>query len=551
MDRPAARDAESCEPLTAVPRRKLCTRRRASWACLLLLLLLTTASGLGSWYMGRLVDAGVWDAAVVDRPGATGYGRFADSYTLFVVRFLNVSNAAEVLERGAKPKLVEVGPFVYKQYQSRKDIKFDSESDMVSYRQHTWSEFDKDETLARSNGVYHSDTDVKITTLNLIFSGMRTMTSQSALHMLGGLLWRSDFERLFEQRTPRELLEGYNVTFKLMGLPVHTVAFPGIAPNLPKAKDPNMLHTSAIHVGAHENDKTFSYMTWEGQSEARVQCPFGSLHLPFSHGCKAGQQPCCGQKELVPLWNTTQMPGEFDADANAVRGTTGEQFRRGLIEDVEEVEMYFSLVRRAMRLATTPGEQRRHQGIPVRTFRPDYGTFWANATERPANARYYQWGPSGLVNMSMALGADLYMSPAHFLGCDPSLSEAVEGLRPDPDKHGFLMGVEPTTGITLETYCTVMLSGRVHAEPDAPGTHGHGWFPALAGRTLYVPIAWFGLEVPDLPPEVVNVLLAMNMGQRMEIILRCACIGGSTALAVAMLIRSLCYVKVGCGRAAA
>jgi len=489
------------------------------------------------------VEAGVWDAAVVDGPGTAGYGRFADSYTLFVVTFMNISNAAEVLKLGAKPKLVEVGPFVYRQHQSRKDIEFDSESDMVTYRQHTWIELDRNETMARTHGAYRSDTDVKITTLNLIFSGMRTMASRRALHTFGGLLWKNDYERLFEERTPRELLEGYNVTFKMMGLPVYTVTFPGFFPVLPKSQDPNMLHTSAIHVGANQNDKTFSYVTWEGQSEVRTQCPFGTLHLPFSHGCTVGQQPCCGQKEPVPVWNTTLMPEEYDADANAVQGTTGEQFRRGLTRDVEEVDIYFSLARRTMRLATTPGEHREHQGIPVRTFRTDYSTFWANATERPANSRYYQWGPSGLMNMTMVLGADIYMSPAHFLGCDPSLVEAVEGLRPDPAKHGFAMGVEPTTGITVESHGSIMVSGRVHAEPDAPGTRGRGWFPALSDRTIFTPVAWFGMEIPDLPPEVVNVLLEMRMGQQMEVVLFWAFVGGSAALALTVTVQSLCCIK--------
>merc|ERR1719446_1358564 len=117
-------------------------------------------------------------------------------------------------------------------------------------------------------------------------------------------------------------------------------------------------------------------------------------------------------------------------------------------------------------MVTTPGEGTfQYQGIALRKFRPDGKLLWGNSMERPANARYYQWGPSGLMNLTMLFGADIYISLPHFLNSDPQLVDEFTGLNPDKNLHDLYIGVEPYSGITLEEQMRAMVSVKLQAEP--------------------------------------------------------------------------------------
>merc|ERR1719331_634231 len=97
------------------------------------------------------------------------------------------------------------------------NVSFNSFSDgTVTYRQHQSLEFNEKETFEATNGTYNSDSQVRITSVNLIFNGMRMQAGRSYWHLICDfLLWKDDFHRLFEQRTPQELVRGYNVSIKL------------------------------------------------------------------------------------------------------------------------------------------------------------------------------------------------------------------------------------------------------------------------------------------------------------------------------------------------
>lgn len=64
------------------------------------------------------------------------------------------------------------------------------------------------------------------------------------------------------------------------------------------------------------------------------------------------------------------------------------------------------------------------------------------------NARYYCFGPSGLLNMSkLSGGVELFASKPHFLGGHPWLQEQFNGaLHPDSERHNTYLDVEPITG---------------------------------------------------------------------------------------------------------
>lgn len=439
---------------------------------------------------------GIKEAIVVDSENASGYGQFANESLyadkLFIVHFFNITNAPDILASpDVKPALEEVGPFIYKRHSIRSDTVFSKAADTVSFRLRSWIEFDAEATSIATKGRHKSDTEAVITTINMLFLGMRVQAGRSYWHLIcDHLLWKSDFKRLFEHRTPRELLAGYTVNIKLPLLPAIPIAFPGLQPNLPVDQDPDMIHRSTIRMGASNLNEAFRFVNWREQAEAAAICPYGSLHLPLDKQCKEEPYPCCGQKDPVPVWDQSPAVGEFDSDANAVLGTTGDQFRPGLHRPKEQVEVWFDLTQRAVPFVTHEGEPNfEYHGISLRTFRPDSTMFWGNAKDRDANRRYYQWGPSGLANLSVLFGADVFASLPHFLNADASLLDGVTGLNPDPSLHDLFLGVEPYTGMTMVEQQRAMISAKIQAESNAAGSGK--WFPTLGDRQIFVPVAWF------------------------------------------------------------
>lgn len=482
-------------------RKPSCCQSLACGACAVFWMALVSLALalLAPLFLQHMIDQGITDGTVINSESASGYQHFLnysyESENRFIVTFFNISNAAEVLEApNVKPRLEEVGPFVYTAFRNRSDVEFEDGGDTVSYRQHFWIEFNEKETMEQTKGKYNSDKDVKITTINVLFNGMRVQVGRSYWHMISDLLlWKTDYARLFEHRTPVELIQGYNVELDLMGLHVN-INFPGLFANHALNKDPDMVKKSKINTGQSDPKATFQFVEWREEKQVATQCPYGMMHIPFDQQCKVNPYPCCGQFKKVPVWDTTKAHGEFDEDANAVVGTMGDQFGPGLHAEKEQVLVFFDLAQRAMAMVTTPGEGTYdYKGVQLRKFRPDRNLVWGNVSERKANARYYQVGPGGLMNLTMIFGADIFISLPHFLEAEPRLLEEFEGLNPSKELHDLYIGTEPYTGITMTEQQRAMVSIKVNRVPGEKGLD-KGWFPNLEDRTLYVPIAWFNQQ---------------------------------------------------------
>lgn len=482
-------------------------RKCGGWRCCVCAVFWLAAASIGIGvavpvFLQNMVQSGLDGARVVDSPKASGYEHFLnysyESDNRFVVTFFNISNWDQMLKtENVSPKLEEIGPFVYETKRTRVVDHFDVGGSEVTYHQHTWQEFLPEETMKATNGQYDCDDCVKISTLNLLFNGMRLQVGRRWWHTISDLLlWKEDEDRLFEHRTPKELLQGYSVDIELPGGIKLPLAFPGLYPNLDVKKDPDYQKRSTIKTGSDTPEDTFKFVSWREQTSVKVKCPYAEIGLPLDEQCQTprAKYPCCGGLLPVPVWDTAKAVGEFDEDANAVQGTAGDQFAPGLHKDHEMVVVWFDLAQRAMAMTADPKEGLSdYKGASVRRFRPDRNLVWGNVHERPANARFYQWGPGGLMNLTMLFGADIYVSLPHFMNCDPKLRTDVEGLKPEKELHDLYISVEPNSGITLEEQERAMVSVQVRAEP-ALAPLDKGYFSKLGDRTLYVPVAWFNVQ---------------------------------------------------------
>lgn len=405
--------------------------------------------------------------------------------------FFNLTNPTDVLRGGSKPRVSEIGPFVYVEKQYRSDFTWNDDEDTLTYREHKFYVFDKDRTVeAQFRRVGHTKhwdpKKTKITTINAVSLG--------ALAKLGPAYWKlletfvvftTEFDKLFSVRTVHEYVNGYTVKS------IDALKFPGINPNeTVREHDPDYKHPTTVRVGKKDQSKILELVKFREATTLTTECPWGSNPLPGGKYCP-NVYPCCASTlhphKRVSVWdgktNFTANRRNWQLDPNQVRGTNGEQFRMHLKKN-EFVVVFFDLVMRALKMENVNGEESVHHGIDLLTFRPAR-SFWASARENEFNNRFYQWGPSGLVNLTtVQQGVPLFSSLPHFLGCDPLLASKIDGLKPNDTLHASWIGVEPMTGITMIERNRAMVSTRM---PTRIGNT----FAHLTDSNVFVPFVWF------------------------------------------------------------
>lgn len=86
------------------------------------------------------------------------------------------------------------------------------------------------------------------------------------------------------------------------------------------------------------------------------------------------------------------------------------------------------------------------------------------------------------------------MSYPHFLNGDPSLVDAVEGLKPDPEIHGTFFKIQPKLGVTVSA--KVRLQANLWVR-NAAHVGAVSKFP-----TIMFPIMWLEEGVEQLTPSI-------------------------------------------------
>jgi len=462
-------------------------RRCCWWSCLFFSIFLMVVLPL---IVNYLVRQGVIEQVVMDSEHAIGYEQFRNRSgqggTDMEYWFFNITNPHEVL-KGERPNVEELGPFIYRQTQLRSDLEFNYENDTLSFRQQIYQTFLPEETFKRTNGRFRTD-DIPITTINILFFGMKAVVGKEFWHILNDIaMWNTDYKRMFDVRTVNELIEGYVVRHKIGPVTI-PISFPGLVPShVDPMTDPEYKYKNMIYMGKKNLDNTNSLIEWgPGKRHAFVQCPWGNN--PLSGDCKQFKHnPCCGFNLWVKPWGTEVYDGLWNADANMVQGTLGDAFRPFLRRrDSEIVTVWSDQLARPLQFHNRDAIAVSHYGIEMLRFTATR-EFWSNATVHPPNARYYQFGPDGLLNATILYqGAPIAVSLPHFLGADPMLREMVTGLNPNRDQHDMYLDVEPHTGMTFVEHLRIMVSCHIQGKEKWGKDE---WFPLV--KEAYVPIGYF------------------------------------------------------------
>lgn len=193
------------------------------------------------FYVNWQIKKGIREQVVMESPESHGYSQFLDrnvqGETTMEYYMFNITNPDEVLAGKEKPRLEELGPFIYNQRQVRADVKWFEKGDALSYRQHVYQIYNRSRTFAATRGRFgRGDFDdprrVMITNVNLLFSGVRAQAGDTFWHVIcDHFMWKSDFKRLFAVKSVHDWVFGYREPLDLgFGVTI-PIPFPGLVPN--------------------------------------------------------------------------------------------------------------------------------------------------------------------------------------------------------------------------------------------------------------------------------------------------------------------------------
>jgi hypothetical protein len=355
-----------------------------------------------------------------------------DTFTWFAVTLYNVTNVRDVLHKTSKPAVSEVGPYYYRQYKKKEDIKFISKSD-VQYKLRDIYLFDENQT---GPGL-HPDKD-RIINLNIpLMAAVNNYTQH--------LLNESQFHDLlngknlsvFNVLTVTELLWGYKDTLTNETFNLYT-----------NNSQLDLTLDSSIDTGVGDINSIGQFVTWRGKS-------------------------------TLQYWN-----GSY---ANHLRGTDGTFFHPLLHKD-EDVFLFDDCLYRSIKLAVG-GQFNVSANVPV--YR--YGIAESelqNDTVNPKNAMWYSNWFSGLFNLSSPTNnTPMFMSKPHFLDADPHLREEVIGMqKPNRTKDDTLIDAILLTGFVVNFHKRWQINVRLQPVNATFNTTHIRWLHRM--QDVLIPIAY-------------------------------------------------------------
>ncbi|CAH2988244.1 unnamed protein product [Chilo suppressalis] len=368
------------------------------------------------------------------RPGVT---------RLTKVYIFNVTNPHGFLEQGEKPKLVEVGPFVYREDMEKVNIKF-HDNDTVTFQHNKILRFvpelsvDKDQKLVVPNIPLLTVTSFSPNLAGFLFN----------LLVSGLAITYKDRAKPFVEVTAEELVFGYDDPLVTLA---HYFYPKGKRPNsqmgLLLARNGTLEEVSTIYTGQKSMDR-FGYID-------KIN---GLDHLPH--------------------WR--------DRPCNDIRASEGSFYPPRAVTKSDMVYVYDKDLCRILPLQYRKDIYK--DGIQTGLYTPPSSTL-ENAYINPDNKCYCDGEtcpPRGLQNISPCqYNAPVYLSYPHFFDAEPTLLDSFEGLKPDKKKHETYFMIQPKLGVPLEGFVRVQLNLKVDRAPDI-GINSINKFPDIIFPVMWV-----------------------------------------------------------------
>jgi len=216
----------------------------------------------------------------------------------------------------------------------------------------------------------------------------------------------------------------------------------------------------------------------------------------------------------LTVWNSSA--------ANRVHGNDGLSFMPGITAN-DTVVTFVDLIFRTANLFVNYSQN----SGSVDLYGINCLWFVENISDYASGPGYYDDGPPGMFNMSMAeQGTPLFVSKPHFLDADPYYISMVDGLSPNRTLHDNDLYIEPNTGIMMG----VLNRGQVNVVVNSSLL-----YPDMLAA--YVPVAWLeqgGFISSELAEQFRNqVYLAQTVADGIR---WTGMLGGGLLLLLALMI---------------
>lgn len=435
----------------------------------------------------------------------------SDAYDRFVelpldldmkLSIFNVTNVDEIM-RGGKPRLQELGPYVYKQHRTKYNLKYDADDDTWSYHQNLIHTFDP-----QQSGKF-TENDV-VTVINPALMSMLGIMQNIPVLAKGTMFVDAAAPLLFK--------EGLFVTTTADKLLFRGVRIEcGWLEKLGRG-DQKVDAVSAAKAGLAPSPRLAALITCS--SLKRIKVPtlkvlddgdvlfyvFGQKNNTFDgrytvnagirHPERLGQITAWEGKSSVSAWG--------GPTCNAINGTQGDLFTPDITRQ-SEITVFSTDICRSMTLQYL--EDTSFKGISGYRFAPGPEVM-ASPVENGNNYCFCPQVASGLtkengclrkgaMDLSGCQGIPVIVTYPHFYEADPFYLEGVVGLNPQADLHRMQLDVEPMTGVPLMGGKKMQLNFEVKHIPGVELTRGV--------RDVLFPVAWM-YEGAELNTEMLNLL---------------------------------------------
>ncbi|KAG1677321.1 Protein croquemort [Nymphon striatum] len=391
--------------------------------------------------------------------------------------FFNCTNIQNFTKAEEIPVFQELGPYVYREYRKKVNIS-DSGDDFLMYNQQKWWEYDTE----MSNG---SLKDL-ISTINVpvvaavhkgrFDLGLKKLILSEAIKRFGNKIHvtKTVGQFLFEGYQDDVIDFGRNMT-KFTGIEIPFDKF-GWYYN----KNNSLGGTYIVNNGKADINNVGYIESWKNMSKV----PFFGKYCNYINGTAADVFPpfmyddqhleifapdLCRCITLAPLLGTKT---EDLMDAAAI----------AKIHVVTNLSLTFDFEKNV-----------EVKSVKARRFLPERYLLDSGAMD-PSNQCFCsgECTRPGVLNMSSCQdGAPAFISFPHFLHADRFYTDQVIGMKPDKEKHQFVMDIQPDLGIPAN------VNGRFQINILVERVPGFELFDHFTRQT-YFPMMWFDQHDKDV-----------------------------------------------------
>lgn len=428
------------------------------WWCLLLMAIISFVALLATVFWGEsTMHAGVMKGITLSEGSNKDHlWRAAEINVLYTVYVFNLTNPDQFMQ-GARPRVQELGPYVYSLKETKENVKYLDDETVVEYQGRPTYIFQPHLSKGSEND--------PVTTVNIPFVNAADMVKDSRLvKTILKIVKKIHAFDTIRRQTVGELLWGHRSEVLDWARKVQDVPYPHQLFGLLMGLNHTLQPPYRMHTGKGDPSKMNKILAYNGH-------------------------------EVLYSW--------FGDTCNMIRGTDGNGFAPELSKD-DTLYIFNGQLCRSLPLVYNTTVKTK--GLDAYRFVHPKGLFSYDAAHSENHCFCGKQGcpPEGVLDMKPCyFGASVGFSFPHFYNGDPKLRHVVLGLRPDEEKHRTEFDIYPDLGVPLRVKLRMQMN--VMLDRNQPLERARHF-------DVVLPVFWFEVGVDSLPGDVVGLLkLAQNL----------------------------------------